>query len=288
MPSLIEIKKEIDSNPIDNLKKYVKLLSEHTNRNVILYYSGWLNVSPDNPVSINDNDMNGFMAMTHGLTFEKGLDLILHTPGGSVAATESIINYINQMFNGNIRAIIPQLAMSGGTMIACSCNEIIMGKQSSLGPIDPQILGVPAQAIIDEFITAKKEIKEDPSCIPLWQPIIGKYSPTLLDSCQHAIKWSEEILYKSLERNMFYNQDDAPIEKIMNTLASHQNTKAHNRHLSLKKCSDIGLNVSALENDNKLQDYVLSIHHCSMEVFERMNVYKIFCNQKSHLNYMYS
>lgn len=80
MPSLIEIKKEIDSNPIDNLKKYVKLLSEHTNRNVILYYSGWLNVSPDNPVSINDNDMNGFMAMTHGLTFEKRLDLILHTP----------------------------------------------------------------------------------------------------------------------------------------------------------------------------------------------------------------
>ncbi len=50
---------------------------------------------------------------------------------------------------------------------------------------------------------------------------------------------------------------------------------------------EIGLKVSFLEEDNKLQDYVLSIHHCSMEIFECMNVYKIFCNQNSHLNYMH-
>lgn len=287
MPSLIEVKREIYTNPVSTLDKYTKLLSEYTGRNVILYASGWLNLSSDLPTGIDDKDMNGFMAMTHGLDFDKGLDLILHTPGGGVAATESIINYIYKMFDGDVRALIPQLAMSGGTMIACSCKEIIMGKQSSLGPIDPQILGVPAQALIDEFLTAKKEIKEDPSCIPLWQPIIGKYSPTLLDSCKHAIKWSKEILHDSLERNMFYNEENSPIPKIMDTLASHKETKAHNRHLSADKCKEIGLKVSFLEEDNKLQDYVLSIHHCSMEIFERMNVYKIFCNQNSHLNYMY-
>ena len=77
------------------------------------------------------------MAMCHGLDVDKGLDLILHTPREDVAATESIIDYLNTMFNGDIRAIIPQLAMSGGAMIACSCNEMIMGKQSSLGPVDP-------------------------------------------------------------------------------------------------------------------------------------------------------
>ena len=231
--------------------------------------------------------MNGFMAMTNGLNFENGLDLILHTPGGSVAATESIINYLYKMFNGDVRALIPQLAMSGGTMLACSCKEIVMGKQSSLGPIDPQILGVLAQAIIDEFLTAKKEVKEDPSCIPLWQPIIAQYNPTLLDSCKHAISWSKEILHDSLKRNMFFDEPNPQISKIMDTLASHQETKAHDRHLSADKCKEIGLNVVFLEEDDKLQDYVLSIHHCAMEIFEQLNVYKIFCNQNAHLNYMY-
>ena len=39
------------------------------------------------------------------------------------------------------------MAMSGGTMIACSCKEILMGKHSSLGPVDPQIMGIAAQQL---------------------------------------------------------------------------------------------------------------------------------------------
>ena len=140
-------------------------------------------------MDINDVDMNGFMAMTCGLDFDKVLDLILHTPGGNVEATESIINYLYQMFDGDVRAVIPQLAMSGGTMIACSCKEILMGKQSSLGPIDPQFGNFPAQGLIAEFERARDEINQNPNAIPLWQPIISQYSPTLLNSCQNAIDW---------------------------------------------------------------------------------------------------
>lgn len=55
-----------------------------------------------------------------------GLDLILHTHGGQIAATESIVHYLRSIFGNNIRAFIPQLAMSAGTMIALSCKEIIM------------------------------------------------------------------------------------------------------------------------------------------------------------------
>ena len=82
------------------------------------------------------------MNAVYGLDRSKGLDLILHTPGGDLAATESIVTYLKKMFNNDIRAIIPQISMSAGTMIAMSCKEIIMGEQSSLGPIDPQMGGV--------------------------------------------------------------------------------------------------------------------------------------------------
>ena len=39
------------------------------------------------------------------------------------------MDYLRAMWSTDIRAVIPQLAMSAGTMIACSCKEIVMGKQ---------------------------------------------------------------------------------------------------------------------------------------------------------------
>lgn len=145
MPTWDEILKEIGSSSsiIDvTRRKYIRQLSEYTGRNTIVYYSGWL----QKPVlaqqgvdfSINDNDKNGFMAVINKLDRSKGLDLVLHTPGGNVSSTESIVNYLKSIFGNDIRAIIPQIAMSAGTMIACACKSIVMGKQSNLGPIDPQ------------------------------------------------------------------------------------------------------------------------------------------------------
>src|SRR5258708_540822 len=125
-------------------RKYLAKLHDQTARNVILYYSGWLQKGavqgiPTTEFYVNDTDKNAFMATVHRLDKTKGLDLILHTPGGSMAATESLVQYLRAIFGHDIRAIVPQIALSAGTMIALSCREIIMGRHSSLGPIDPQI-----------------------------------------------------------------------------------------------------------------------------------------------------
>lgn len=192
MPSFNEIRDNANANgsTFDIFRKdYIEQLSKHTRRNTIIYYSGWLQKQNLGPVlGITNDDKNGFMTAIHGLDRSKGLDLILHTPGGDVAATESLIDYLRKMFGTDIRAIIPQMAMSGGTMLACACKEILMGKQSSLGPIDPQIRGVPAMGIRDEFRRASDEIKGDKDKIPVWQPILAKYSPTLIGQCERAIK----------------------------------------------------------------------------------------------------
>ena len=162
-------------------RKYLGELHAHTGRNVIAYYSAWLQRGPNTPnLSINDADKNAFMATIHGLDRSLGLDLILHTPGGSIAAAESLVDYLRRMFDTNIRAVVPQLAMSAGTMIACACMEIILGKESNLGPIDPQMNGMPANGILKEFEQAAREIKADPSRIAIWQVIIGKYHPSFL------------------------------------------------------------------------------------------------------------
>jgi ClpP class serine protease len=144
-------------------RESLKKLHQVTGRNIITYYSGWLQKPNLFGVALSDGDKNGFMNAIHGLDRSKGLDLLLHTPGGDIAATESIVDYLRSMFDTNIRAIVPQLAMSAGTMIACACKSVVMGKHSSLGPIDPQINGVPTHGILEEFNRAHSEIKADNS-----------------------------------------------------------------------------------------------------------------------------
>ena len=184
MPNWSELIKEIGQlgSPFDVLRrKYIGDLSKYTKRNVICYYSGWLQ-KPElgAAVAVNDTDKNGLMTTINGLDTSKGLDLILHTPGGDTAATESIVDYLWSKFAGNVRCFVPQMAMSAGTMIACSAREIWMGKQSSLGPIDPQFGGIPAHGVLEEFKRAYDDIVNDPRTVPVWQPIIAKYNPAFL------------------------------------------------------------------------------------------------------------
>src|SRR5471030_919875 len=156
MPNWSEILTEIQElankgvpNPLDTVRRgHIKKLAEYTKRNTIVYYSGFLSLDPNlRGIAIGDEDTNGFMTTIHKMDRSKGLDLILHTPGGDIAATESIVAYLRSMFGTNIRAIVPQMAMSAGTMIACSTQEIVLGKQSSLGPFDPQLGGVSMPAV---------------------------------------------------------------------------------------------------------------------------------------------
>jgi len=261
-------------------RKYLKHLFKATGRNVICYYSGWLQKPELSGTQVNDADKNGFMTVIHKLERSKGLDLLLHTPGGETAATESLVDYLRSMFGTDIRAIVPQLAMSAGTMIACSCKSIVMGKQSSLGPIDPQFRGIPAHGIIEEFQRAYNEIKVDPVKAAVWQPILHKYNPTMIGECEKAIDWSSEMVKDWLRTGMFFGEQEAEmkIDTILQELGNHALNKSHARHLSAQKCKDMGLKIVDLENDSRLQDAVLSVHHAFIHTLSATNAIKIIEN----------
>jgi ATP-dependent protease ClpP protease subunit len=261
-------------------RERLKTLSKVTRRNVIIYYSGWLQKPKLLGTQVSDADKNGFMTVIHGLDRTKGLDLILHTPGGETAATESLVVYLRSMFASDIRAIVPELAMSAGTMIACACKEIVMGKHSSLGPIDPQFGGIAAHGVVEEFNRAHAEIKADQSRAFVWQPIIAKYSPTLIGECEKAIQWSNEMAREWLVTGMLSSDSDrnAKSERIVKELGDHALTKSHARHLSPNRCRDMGLKVLMLEDDQRLQDAVLSVHHACMLTLAGTGAFKIIEN----------
>lgn len=288
MPNWKELLDELKAagSTYDTLRrKYLSKLHALTGRNVIVYYSGWLQKGELERQGfggflLDDNDKNGFMAAVHRLDRSKGLDLLLHTPGGTTAATESLVDYLRAMFSNNIRAVIPQIAMSAGTMMALSCREIIMGKQSSLGPIDPQIFGIPAHGVIEEFQRAAEEIQTTPARVPIWQPIIAKYSPTLIGECEKAIKWSNEMVRDWLLSGMFANEEDAErkADCVIRELADHALTLSHARHISAERARSLGLKVIALEDNDELQDAVLTVHHACIQTLSATPAFKIIEN----------
>jgi len=71
---------------------------------------------------------------------EMPLDIVLHTPGGLVLASEQIA-YALKRHKGKVTVLIPHYAMSGGTLIAMAADEIMMDANAVLGPVDPQLGG---------------------------------------------------------------------------------------------------------------------------------------------------
>lgn len=281
MPNWNDVLDEIQAaaDPLDSVRRrYLKELHEKTGRNIICYYSAWLQRPGIRGTEITDADKNGFMNAVHGLKRKKGLDLFLHTPGGEVAAAESIVHYLREMFGTDIRAIVPQISMSAGTMIACSCKSIIMGKHSNLGPVDPQFGGLPAQGVIEEFNKAIEEVKKDPGSLPIWQTILAKYHPTFIGNCERAVQWSQEVVSEWLKTGMFDGDKNGTetAEKIAQNLTNHSDYKSHDRHIHMQDCMDLDLKIDVLEDlDDNLQDNVLSIHHAFMHTLSNSETLKV-------------
>lgn len=140
MPNRNEIYEEIGKARAaaqdDVRRRYLKELNELTKRDTIIYATAFsskrLPQLPSFLISLTSDDIQGFISALHGLNGKK-LDLILHSPGGSLEAAEQIVSYLRSKY-GHIRAIVPQNAMSAATMLACACDEIVMGKHSAIGP----------------------------------------------------------------------------------------------------------------------------------------------------------
>ena len=88
---------------------------------------------------------------------EQPIDIILHTPGGLAIAALQIARAL-RAHPGRVTVFVPHFAMSGGTLLALSADEIVMSEHAMLGPIDPQINGMPAASIIK--VASEKPLSE--------------------------------------------------------------------------------------------------------------------------------
>ncbi|NPD19732.1 S49 family peptidase [Rhodophyticola sp. DY48A3-103] len=224
--------------------------------------------------------MNGLMAVVHNLDRSKGLDLVIHTPGGGVEAGRAMVEYLFKMFGRDIRVIVPHMAMSVGTMIACASKEIILGKHSCLGPTDPQVRGHPAMGVLAEVERAIFEIKREPMKQLLYQQVFAKYPPAFILDCERSVEHSRAMVVSWLTTGMFKDEADPQkhAETAVAALMDYEGTAEHSHHFFIDQCLGMGLNVKALEDDQELQEEVLSVHHSFVATFARMSAIKIIQN----------
>lgn len=192
---IIALKQAGNPAPYDVVRRQALAdLAAYTHRDVILYAAAHHQKPflPPFAFIINNDDIEGFMEVFYGLT-NRAVDIILHSPGGRAEATEAIVNYVRSKFR-DVRIFVPHEAMSAATMFACAADRVVMGRQSYMGPIDPQfqlatalgVQSIPAQAILDQFATAKRECV-DRDNLPVWIPTLQQYGPALLEQCKNAL-----------------------------------------------------------------------------------------------------
>jgi len=302
MPTKDEIYNEIrvwQKSAQDKIRRgYIEKLHELTGRDTIVYASAFTSKKlPNLPsflISITPDDIQGFMSALHELR-GKQLDLILHSPGGSLEAADQIVQYLRAKYE-QIRAIIPQNAMSAATMIACACDSIVMGKHSAIGPIDPQItfstqnghFTAPAQSILDEFDRARADILAEPKTAPLWISKLNAYPPGFLNMCQNTIQLSKDKVAEWLNTWMFKDipEKERKGVEIADWLGSAATHKTHGRPIGIATAKKIGLVVEPLEDNQQFQEKVLSAFHASEVTFETTDCMKFIENHLGKGTYL--
>ncbi len=179
------------------------------------------------------------------------IDLIVHTPGGLVLASEQIA-YALCKHPAKVTVIVPHYAMSGGTMIALAADEILMDENAVLGPVDPQIGQHPAASILK--VLEQKDINE-----------IDDQTLILADISKKAIRQVETTLTNILSDGM----DEEQAKQIAKTLASGKWT--HDYPITVDEARALGLKVST---------------EVPEEVYKLMNLYPQATQRRPSVEYV--
>src|SRR3990170_4082509 len=230
-------------------------IEKYRGRPLLIYATKFLEGVPQGaPNFIDLSDVDGFTDLINSVKGGGSVDVLLHSPGGRPDATERLVGLLRGKFN-EVNFLIPHSAYSAATMFALSGNNIVLHPSATLGPIDPQINGIPARSIKRGFEKIKERIaKEGPETLPAYIPLIEKYSLDLLELCEDSEKLSRELVSTWLKKYMFKGDKKAvgKVRKAVNYFSDYDKHLLHSRPLPLEKLSEFGLKIELA--DDELQD----------------------------------
>lgn len=152
------------------------------------------------------------------------IDIVLHTPGGLVLASEQIALALKR-HPAKVTVFIPHYAMSGGTMIALAADEIVMDENAVAGPVDPQLGEYPAVSILKAV--ERKDVNE-----------VDDRTLILADVADKAMRQVNEFIIDLLKDRM----PDEDARRVAETLTSGRWT--HDYPLTCEQLRKLDINIS--------------------------------------------
>ncbi len=180
------------------------------------------------------------------------IDLVLHTPGGLVLASEQIAHALCR-HPSKVTVFIPHYAMSGGTLLALSADEIVMDENAVLGPVDPQLSNMPAASILS--VLEKKNIDR-----------IDDETLILADVARKAISQVKQTVTEILTYRDVSAERAAEIAEILAT-----GRWTHDYPITVEEAKQIGLSVSTEMPD---------------EIYQLMNLYPQTSQRRPSVQYI--
>ncbi len=152
------------------------------------------------------------------------IDIVLHTPGGLVLASEQIAHALMR-HPAKVTVFVPHYAMSGGTMIALAADEIVMDCNAVLGPVDPQLGQYPAASVVKVMKQKNVNCIDDSTLI-------------LADMAEKAIRQVEDFLSQILADKMSAEEARA-LAKVLT-----EGRWTHDYPITCDKLKEMGLPIN--------------------------------------------
>ena len=284
-----------DKTVNDILKEKVFQLEEYFEANVVFYYGEIHHAY--------ERFFRDFIENCKQLDNTKNrLVVFLNTPGGSVETVEKMVDIIRYHFK-EVYFVVPDYAMSAGTIFCMSGNKIFMDYSSSLGPIDPQVFNgkeyVPALGYLDQ-VEKLLEKSRNNTLTPAEFVILQNQDLALLSRYEQAKNLTITLLKKWLVEYKFDNwkthrsdpsKKDKKVtheekieraEQIAVMLGDNKLWHSHGRMIGIKTLKDvIKLEIDDYSNDDKLRTLIRSYNDLLTEYIARTN-YKIFLHSRNY------
>lgn len=178
-----------------NIKKYIQTIANNYKEEALEKYN--VLVLHDSTTMLKSDSDNIYNAVTN-FDKNKPLLLMLYSRGGDIGSAY-LIGQLCREYSSKLVISVPRQAKSAATLLCCAANEIHMGSLSELGPIDPQIKGLPVLGLknsIEHIASLVKDIPESAEMFAKYlnysvKPIdIGYYERV----AESAVQYAEKLL----------------------------------------------------------------------------------------------
>lgn len=258
-----------------------------TKTRVIVYLAN-PNASPN---FIDHNDPTFLNDLLENIGDTEVLDIIIDSPGGEANVAEKLAIMCREHCKV-LRAIIPNSAKSAATMWAISCDKILMGYLSEIGPIDPQIrmvdpqgriTFVPAQSIIDSVGQIHQMLQQGVDQ-RVAIGLIQKLDPAIIDVANKAINFSRQFAERWLSQYML-KHDHAKAKQIAEALSDNRRWLSHGKRIGIKEAVDLGLKIEPINRKSDFWKFLWEYYGRAQMKMNATGTIKLFESKTIGLNF---